>query len=146
RTPDGAGEAAGRVIAQTGLPALLVWWLARRRNPLWSWLQFGLAYLIAVIALGLLVTMGHARAEEPLPFEVPCAQAWTFVGALPRHSQVDRNAAGACAAISRIRERAGSSAIRLASFDADFRDELMSRRHRQPVAGFSPSPLQVSDE
>ncbi|MEO6689431.1 MAG: hypothetical protein ABIS07_05925, partial [Dokdonella sp.] len=48
RTPDGAGEAAGRVIAQTGLPALLVWWLARRRNPLWSWLQFGLAYLIAV--------------------------------------------------------------------------------------------------
>lgn len=76
-TPERAGEVVGRVIAQTGLPALLVWWFARRRNPLWSWLQFGSAYLVAVIAFGLLATIGHARAEEPLPFEATFAQAWS---------------------------------------------------------------------
>ncbi|MEO5560158.1 MAG: hypothetical protein ABIR10_10800 [Dokdonella sp.] len=76
-TPDGAGEAIGRVLTQTGVPALLVWWLARRRNPLWSWLQFGSAYLLAVIAFALLTTVGRARAEEPFPFEATFAQAWT---------------------------------------------------------------------
>ncbi|MEO5560520.1 MAG: hypothetical protein ABIR10_12635, partial [Dokdonella sp.] len=76
-TPEGTGEAMGRVIAQTGLPALFVWWLARRRNRLWSWLQFGSAYLVAVIAFGLLETMGRAHAEGALPFEATFAPAWS---------------------------------------------------------------------
>jgi hypothetical protein len=74
RTPDGAGEAVGRVLAQTGLAALLAWWLARRRNPPWSWLQFGSVYVIAVVALGLLTAMGRAHADEALPPTVAFAQ------------------------------------------------------------------------
>ena len=77
RSPDGAGEAVGRVLAQTGLAALLAWWLARRRNPPWSWLRFGSVYVIAVVALGLLTSMGRARADEALPFTAAFAQDWT---------------------------------------------------------------------
>jgi hypothetical protein len=77
RTPDAAGEAIGRVLAQTGLAALLAWWLARRRNPPWSWLRFGAVYVIAVVALGLLAAMGRARADEALPFTAAFAQDWT---------------------------------------------------------------------
>lgn len=76
RNPDGAGEVVGRVLTQTGLAALLAWWLARRRNPPWSWLQFGSVYVIGVIALGLLAAMGRAHADEPLPFTVAFAQEW----------------------------------------------------------------------
>ncbi|MEO7324610.1 MAG: hypothetical protein ABIW82_07255 [Dokdonella sp.] len=80
RTPDGAGEAIGRVVAQTGVPALLVWWLARSRKPPWSWLQFGSVYLLAAIAFGLLLTMGRAHATDrclatPMPTGTPLAHA-----------------------------------------------------------------------
>jgi hypothetical protein len=77
RTPDAAGEAIGRVLAQTGLAALLAWWLARRRNPPWSWLQFGLVYVIAVVAVALLTAKGRAHADEALPFTAVFAQDWT---------------------------------------------------------------------
>jgi len=79
RTPDGAGELVGRVLAQTGLAALLAGWLARRRNPPWSWLRFGLVYVIAVVALGLLASMGRARADEALPPAVALAQAVNLI-------------------------------------------------------------------
>lgn len=75
--PDAAGEAIGQVIARTGIPALIVWWLARRRNPLWSWLQFGSIYLIVVVGFALLAAVGRARAEEPLPFAATFPSAWT---------------------------------------------------------------------
>ncbi|WP_395683168.1 hypothetical protein [Dokdonella sp.] len=77
RTPDGAGEAVGRVLAQTGVAALLAWWLARRRNAPWSWLQFGAVHGIAVVAVGLLTVTGRARADDAFPFTAAFAQDWT---------------------------------------------------------------------
>jgi hypothetical protein len=73
-TPDATGEAVGRVLAKTGLAALLAWWLARRRNPPWSWMQFGLVYVIALVALALLTAKGRAHAEDALPPTVACVQ------------------------------------------------------------------------
>jgi hypothetical protein len=75
--PDAVGEAIGQVIARTGIPALIVWWLARHRNPLWSWLQFGSIYLMVFVGFALLTVVGRVRAEEPLPFTATFPAAWS---------------------------------------------------------------------
>ncbi|MEO5625899.1 MAG: hypothetical protein ABIQ70_07825 [Dokdonella sp.] len=112
-TPEGTGEAMGRVIAQTGLPAFLVWWHARSRNPLWSWMKFGSAYVVAVIAFGLLATMGRAHAEEPLPFEATFAQAWT-VERLAGVSSAPQDQAAGVRQRARLNRADGAAVIEIA--------------------------------
>ncbi|HEX3122997.1 MAG TPA: hypothetical protein VHQ21_06800 [Rhodanobacteraceae bacterium] len=63
-SPDGAGEAIGRVFAHTGLAALICWVLARRKAPSWSWGRFVLVYLALVVVLAVVVNAGRARAAE----------------------------------------------------------------------------------
>jgi hypothetical protein len=77
RTAEGAGETFGRVFAQTGLAALACWLLARGKTPGWSWTRFAGTYVLILIALGLLVSMGRARAAEPWPFQVRFPDGWS---------------------------------------------------------------------
>ena len=63
-SPDGAGEAVGRVFAHTGIAALIGWMLARRKTPPWSWGRFVLVYVALVVALAVVANAGRARAAE----------------------------------------------------------------------------------
>ena len=63
-SPEGAGEAVGRVFANTGIAALLGWLLARRNTPPWSWGRFVLVYVALVVALAVVANAGRARAAE----------------------------------------------------------------------------------
>ena len=63
-SPDGAGEAIGRVLAHTGIAALICWLLARRKTPPWSWVRFVLVYLALVVALAVVANAGRAHAGE----------------------------------------------------------------------------------
>jgi hypothetical protein len=63
-SPDGAGEAIGRVFAHTGIAALICWMLARRKAPPWSWGRFVLVYLALVVVLAVVANAGRARAGE----------------------------------------------------------------------------------
>jgi len=63
-SPDGAGEAIGRVFVHTGIAALICWGLARRKAPSWSWGRFVLVYLALVVVLAVVVNAGRARAAE----------------------------------------------------------------------------------
>ena len=64
-TPDGCGEAVGRILAHTGLAAFATWVLARRKLPAWSWLKVTLVYVAAIVVFGLITALGSARATEP---------------------------------------------------------------------------------
>jgi hypothetical protein len=77
QTADGAGEAFGRVFAQTGFASLACWLLARGKIPAWSWARFSGTYALIFIAIGLLAAMGRARADEPWPFEVRFPEGWS---------------------------------------------------------------------
>jgi hypothetical protein len=63
-TPDGAGEAVGRVVAHTGIAALLCWLIARRKLPPWGWGRFVLAYAAMVVMLGVVASAGRAHAGD----------------------------------------------------------------------------------
>jgi len=63
-SPDGAGEAIGRVFANTGIAALICWVLARRKAPAWSWGRFVLVYAALVIVLAVVANAGRAHATE----------------------------------------------------------------------------------
>lgn len=66
-SPDGAGEAVGRVFAHTGIAALICWALARRKTPPWSWGRFVLTYLALVVVLAVVANAGRAHAtDEPI--------------------------------------------------------------------------------
>ena len=65
-SPDGAGEAVGRVFAHTGIAALICWLLARRKAPPWSWGRFALVYLALVVVLAVVANAGRAHAAEAL--------------------------------------------------------------------------------
>jgi hypothetical protein len=65
-SPDGAGEAIGRVFANTGIAALICWLLARRKMPPWSWIRFALIYLALVIVLAVVANVGRAHATEAM--------------------------------------------------------------------------------
>ena len=64
-SPDGAGEAIGRVFAHTGIAALIGWVLARRKTPSWSWGRFVLVYVVLVVVLAIVANAGRAHAAEP---------------------------------------------------------------------------------
>lgn len=66
---EGAGEAIGRLTANTGMGALIAWWLARRKDPRWSWLRFGVVFVLAVLAFAAVAAIGRARAEMPRPID-----------------------------------------------------------------------------
>lgn len=74
---DGMATVGGRLFAQTGLAALMVWLVARRRVPAWSWLRFAAIYTAVAIALGLIAGVGHARAAEALPFRADFSPGWS---------------------------------------------------------------------
>jgi len=63
-SPEGAGEAVGRVFANTGIAALLGWLLARRKTPPWSWGRFVLVYVALVVALAVVANAGRVHAGE----------------------------------------------------------------------------------
>jgi len=63
-SPDGAGEAVGRVFANTGVAALICWLLARRKTPPWSWGRFVLIYLGLLVGLAVVANAGRAHATE----------------------------------------------------------------------------------
>jgi len=65
-SPDGAGEAVGRVFANTGIAALICWVLARRKTPSWSWGRFVLVYVALVVVLAVVANAGRAHAAEPM--------------------------------------------------------------------------------
>ena len=76
-SPDGAGEAVGRVFAHTGIAALIGWVLARRKTPPWSWGRFVLVYVAVVVVLAVVANAGRAHATEALASDsissAPCA-------------------------------------------------------------------------
>lgn len=78
-SPDGAGEAIGRVFAHTGIAALATWFLARKKTPPWSWPRFAAIYIAALVVLGLLAAFGHRSeaAERAFPFETHYSQEWS---------------------------------------------------------------------
>jgi peptidoglycan biosynthesis protein MviN/MurJ (putative lipid II flippase) len=63
-SPDGAGEAMGRVFAHTGIAALICWMLARRKTPPWSWVRFVLVYVVLVVVLAIVANAGRAHAAQ----------------------------------------------------------------------------------
>ena len=63
-TADGAGEAIGRVFANTGIAALMAWFLARKKTPPWSWSRFAIVYVALVVVLAVLAAAGKAHAIE----------------------------------------------------------------------------------
>ncbi len=65
-SPEGAGEAVGRVFANTGIAALICWLLARRKAPPWSWSRFALVYVALVVALAAVASAGRAHAAVTL--------------------------------------------------------------------------------
>ena len=65
-SPDGAGEAVGRVFANTGIAALICWVLARRKTPSWSWGRFVLVYVALVVVLAVVANAGRPHAAEPM--------------------------------------------------------------------------------
>jgi hypothetical protein len=77
-TPDGGGEAVGRVIVHTGTAAFVTWFLARRKVPEWSWLKFILVDVAALAILGVITSFGSARAADPRPFSVDFPQGWSI--------------------------------------------------------------------
>ena len=72
-SPDGAGEAVGRVFAHTGIAALIGWVLARRKTPPWSWGRFVLVYVALVVVLAVVANAGRAHAAEPMVSGSICA-------------------------------------------------------------------------
>jgi Ca2+/Na+ antiporter len=65
-SPDGAGEAIGRVFANTGIAALICWLLARRKTPPWSSIRFALVYVGLVAVLAIVASAGRAQAAEAM--------------------------------------------------------------------------------
>ena len=63
-SPDGAGEAIGRLFAHTGIAALACWMIARKKMPAWSWARFAGVYVAVFIALAVLATAGRAHAAQ----------------------------------------------------------------------------------
>ena len=63
-SPDGAGEAIGRLFAHTGIAALLCWMIARKKAPPWSWPRFAIVYVGMFIALAVIATAGRAHAAQ----------------------------------------------------------------------------------
>ena len=78
-TPDGAGEAIGRVFANTGLAALAAWMIARKKTPPWSWPRFIVVYFAAVVIIAIVASAGRtARASEPdIPFAASFPEEWS---------------------------------------------------------------------
>jgi hypothetical protein len=78
-SPDGAGEAVGRVFAHTGIAALICWLLARRKAPPWSWGRFALVYLALVVDVWRSSRMPDARTPlkrwRPMLFPLRSARA-----------------------------------------------------------------------
>lgn len=66
-TADGAAEAVGRVVAHTGIAALLCWFIARKKLPPWRWGRFALVYAALIVVLAVVATAGRAHAGEVLP-------------------------------------------------------------------------------
>ncbi|MEO5625380.1 MAG: hypothetical protein ABIQ70_05175 [Dokdonella sp.] len=73
----GMAEVGGRALAQTGLAAVLVWFVARRRNPARSCFRFGATWFATVVTFGLIASVALVRAAEPLPFHVRFAPGWS---------------------------------------------------------------------
>jgi len=65
-SPAGAAEAIGRLFANTGIAALIGWWLARQKSPAWSWGRFALVYAALVIGLAVAASAGRAHAAAPV--------------------------------------------------------------------------------
>jgi len=58
---DGASEAIGRVLALTGIAALLCWYVARRAEQPWSWGRFIISYIGLIIVLAVVAAAGRAH-------------------------------------------------------------------------------------
>ena len=58
---DGAGEAVGRLVVMTGLPALITGLLARRSAKPWSLVKIGLVYGLIFVVVMIVQAVGHAR-------------------------------------------------------------------------------------
>jgi peptidoglycan/LPS O-acetylase OafA/YrhL len=65
-SPEGAGEAIGRVFANTGIAALICWLLARRKTPPWPWSRFALVYVGLVVVLAIVASAGRAHTAEAM--------------------------------------------------------------------------------
>ncbi|HKE46489.1 MAG TPA: hypothetical protein VKB52_00370 [Rhodanobacteraceae bacterium] len=63
-TPDGAGEAIGRVIAQTGIASLATWLIARKKDPAWSWGRFAAVYVAMLVVIGIVASIGHKPGTD----------------------------------------------------------------------------------
>jgi hypothetical protein len=78
-SPDAAGEAIGALIARTGFSALIIWYVAKKKQPGWSWLRFTSMYVLCLIIVCLVSAKQSVTAAEadPFPFEYKYSSDWS---------------------------------------------------------------------